>query len=68
MTGIAVGPEDVAGRHHVGVPEEDDAVAVGVRVGDVIHEDRLAVEVELLLASDEGFAGRGRWPGGCSSG
>ena len=29
---VAVGPEDVAGRDDVGVAEEHDAVAVGVRV------------------------------------
>ena len=53
---IADGREHVAGHDHVGPPEEDDAVAVGVRVRLVQHLHRLVVEEEVVLVVEERVA------------
>ena len=48
MNGYAAGREDVAGADDVRSAEEDDAVAVGVRLRLVVEHDRFAVEVQVL--------------------
>ena len=39
---------DVAGNDHVGLPEKDDAVAVGVRCGLMEELNRFAVQKDIL--------------------
>ena len=49
MTGYYVRSEQVADCDRVGFAEQHDAIAVGMGVRLVDHEDRLAIEVDVLL-------------------
>src|SRR5205814_1996368 len=56
--GITTSDVQIAGRDDVGLPEEHEAVAVGVRGGLMDDVHAFAVEVELLVVTEE----RARWP------
>ena len=50
--GIRRGREEVAGADHVRLAEENDAVAIRMRVGDVDDLNAFAVEEDVLLIAD----------------
>jgi hypothetical protein len=48
---------NIAGAHDIGAPEENDAVAIGVREGLVNYFNRFAVEKQFLFGSVVGVGG-----------